>query len=62
MPLPLIFSWEIYKFFRGNHRSCFVKKAALKNFEEIFRPATLFKKTLTQLFCSEYRPERVFPV
>ena len=27
-----MFSWEIYGFFRGSHRRCFMKKAVLKNF------------------------------
>ena len=32
IPLPLMFSWEIYEFFRSSHQRCFMKKAALKNF------------------------------
>ena len=30
-PPPLMFSWGIYEFFRSSYRSCFMKKAALKN-------------------------------
>ena len=32
MPLPQIFSWQNYEFFRSNHWRCFMKKAVLKNF------------------------------
>ena len=32
MPLPQIFSWQNYEFFRSNHRRCFMKKAVLKYF------------------------------
>ena len=27
-----MFSWEIYEFFRSNHRGCFMKKAVFKHF------------------------------
>ena len=32
MPLALMFSSEIYEFFRSSHRRCFTKKGVLKNF------------------------------
>ena len=42
-----MFFWEVYEFFRSSHRTCFMKKAVLNNFEilqEICRPTTYFKR------------------
>ena len=36
-PPQLMFSWEIYEFFRCSHRRYFMKKAALKKFRNIYR-------------------------
>ena len=36
-PPPLMFSWEIYEFFRSSHWRCFMKKAVLKNFCNILK-------------------------
>ena len=31
--LPLLmYSWDIYEFFRSSHRKCFMKETVLKNF------------------------------
>ena len=45
-PPPLMFSWEIFGFFRSSYRTCFMKKALLKFLQysqESCWPATLLK-------------------
>ena len=55
-PLPFIFSWEYYEYFRSSHRTCFMKKAAIKNFAiftgkwQACRPATLLKTDSNTVF------------
>ena len=58
MALPLMFSWEIYEFFRRCHWRGFLKKAVLKNFAistEKLQTCNFVKKgLLTQVFSSAY--------
>ena len=51
-----MFPWEVHKFFRSNHRSCFMKNAVLKNF------AVSTGKLQTCNFIKKRLQHRCFPL
>ena len=52
---PLMFTWEIYEFFKSSHYECFMKKLFLKllqHSQESCRPATLLRTPILKNICN----------